>query len=71
MTTERKTTQENQGTTFEMSSCMAMMQEMMAKQGEGSDCSEIFSQMNSQKGCSCTEMMSHMFEKSDEEDTIN
>ncbi len=63
MTTERKTTQENQESTFEMSSCMAMMQDMMAKQGEGSDCSEVFSQMKSQEGCSCMEMMSHMLKK--------
>ena len=71
MTTERKTTQENQSTTFDMSECMAMMQEMMAKQGEESDSSEIISQMNSQESCSCMEMMSSMFRKSDEGDTSN
>lgn len=71
MTTERKATQENQSTTFDMSTCMAMMQEMMAKLGEESDSSEISSQMNFQEGCSCMEMMSSMFRKSDEEDTSN
>ena len=71
MITERKTTQENQGTTFEMSSCMAMMQEMMSKLGEESDSSEIISQMSSQESCSCKDMMSSMFRKSDEEDTSN
>jgi hypothetical protein len=71
MTTERKATQENQSTTFDMSACMAMMQEMMSKLGEESDSSEIISQMSSQDSCSCMEMMSSMFRKSDEEDTSN
>ena len=71
MTTDQKATQENQSTTFDMSACMAMMQEMMSKLGEESDSSEIISQMSSQESCSCKDMMSSRFRKSDEEDTSN
>ena len=70
MTVEQKTTQENQNTPFDMSSCMAMMQKMMARvRVEGFNCSEVFSQATSQGECSCGDMMSQMFANIDEEDT--
>jgi len=47
MTAEQKTTQRDQPA-FDMSSCMAMLDKMMAGHGEGCDCEEMMSQINSE-----------------------
>jgi hypothetical protein len=47
MTTEQKTTQEDQ-LDFDMATCMAMMEKMMSGHSESCDCEEIMSQINSE-----------------------
>jgi len=49
MTVEQKTTQEDQPS-FDMASCMAMMEKMMAGHGEGCDCEEMMTQITSEGG---------------------
>ena len=45
MSDEQKETQENRGVPFDLSSCMAMMEEMMGQQEGDCDCTEIMSQV--------------------------
>ena len=49
MTAEQKTTQRDQPA-FDMAVCMAMMEKMMAGHGDGCDCEEMMSQINSDMG---------------------
>ena len=58
MSDEQQKTQENQGVPFDLTSCMAMIEEMMGQQGDGCGCTEIKSRMAGQGGCA--EMMSQM-----------
>jgi hypothetical protein len=58
--TDRQGTRE---TPFDMASCMAMIEKMMAQQGAGCDCAEMMFQVRSQAGqgcCDCAGMMSQM-----------
>lgn len=50
MTDEQKTTQEDQNVTFDVVSCMSMMEKMMSQHWEGCDCSEMMSQFTDQGG---------------------
>lgn len=50
MTTEQKTRQENQMPSFDLTSCMALMEKMMGPHGEGCDCADMMSQITSQAG---------------------
>ena len=52
-------TDQQKATPFDLTSCMAMMEEMMGGQGRGCDCAEMMSQMTGQQG-GCAEMMSQM-----------
>ncbi len=55
--------QGTQGTPFDMASCTAMIEKMMAQQGAGCGCAEMMSQIKNQAGrggCDCSEMMSQM-----------
>ena len=58
MSDKQKATQENQRVPFDLSSCMAMMEEMMGKQEGGCGCTEVMSQMMGQGDCAS--MMSQM-----------
>lgn len=58
MSDEQKETQENRGVPFDLSSCMAMMEEMMGQQEGDCDCTEIMSQVMGQGDCAA--MMSQM-----------
>ncbi len=49
MTAEQKTNQRDKPA-FEMTSCMAMMEKMMAGHEEDCDCGEMMSQINSEGG---------------------
>ena len=49
MTFEHKTTQKDQPA-FDMTACMAMVEKMMAGHGEGCDCEEMMSQIDSEGG---------------------
>jgi hypothetical protein len=52
-------TDQQKATPFDLTSCMAMMEEMMGGQGRSCDCAEIMSQMTGQQG-GCAETMSQM-----------
>jgi hypothetical protein len=58
MTDKQKATQENQRVPFDLSPCMAMMEQMMGQQEEGCACAEMMCQMMGQGGYA--ELMSQM-----------
>jgi hypothetical protein len=60
MSDEQKETQENRGVPFDLSSCMAMMEEMMGQQEGGCDCAEMMSQMMGQGDRAAPSVMSQM-----------
>jgi hypothetical protein len=60
MSDEQKETQENRGVPFDLSSCMAMMQEMMGQQEGDCDCAETMSQVLGQGDCAAPSVMSQM-----------
>ena len=47
---ENQNTEQVDQATFDMTSCMAMMEKMMAGHREGCDCDELFPQITSQEG---------------------
>jgi hypothetical protein len=60
MTDQQKATQENQSVPFGLSSCIAMMKEMLGQQERDYDGAEMMSQMMGQGDCAAPSVMSRM-----------